>query len=590
MNKKKGLWAIIKPINNYVKFSIGLSILGGVTSVISYVLIAFVLSLSLGGEFEIFSLKFSFNEAFITLVFVIFFSFFSRYYSFTVSHLGAFKLEAILRIQLTTHLAKVHLGYIITTGTGALKKVLLDDVKNLHAFVADSIPMIGRSIATPIASLLALIIIDYRFAIVAIFVLVVGILLMSFAMKNTNENRVKYEKNQSDINKSVIEFVQAMMVVRTFDDGTTSFKRYNNSLDEYRIHLKEWFSSTKISSKISMIIFSPIPTILAICLVGIYFILNGTLEFATFLATLLISTGLVDALLPLMWVSNFVKKSSASAFRIQEILELPILNYKEDDKKIKNFNITFENVSFKYENRDDYALKNISFEVKENSTTALVGFSGAGKSTVAKLIPRFWDVTSGAIKIGGVDIKDISNETLMNTVSFVFQDTFLFNDTILNNIKMANPNASKEDIINACKTAQIHDFIETLPKGYETFAGDRGANLSGGQKQRITIARAILRDTPIVVLDEATAFADPENEEEIVKALSNLMKNKTVIVIAHRLTTIKDVEQIVVFDSGKISEIGKHDELLKSFGVYSKLWNNYKDSQNWDLHIKGDVK
>ncbi|RBQ30486.1 ABC transporter ATP-binding protein/permease [Arcobacter sp. FW59] len=590
MNKKKGLWAIIKPINNYVKFSLALSIVGGVTSVISYVLLAFVLSLSLGGEFKIFSLKFSFNESFITLVFVIFFSFLSRYYSFTVSHLGAFKLEEVLRTQLTTHLAKVHLGYIITTGTGALKKVLLDDVKNLHAFFADSIPMIGRSIATPITSLLALIIIDYRFAIVAICVLVVGILLMSFAMKNTNENRVKYEQNQSDINKSVIEFVQAMMVVRTFDDGTTSFKRYNNSLDEYRIHLKEWFSSTKISSKISMIIFSPIPTILAICLVGIYFMANGTLEFATFLATLLISTGLVDALLPLMWVSNFVKKSSASAFRIQEILELTILNSKEDDKKLENFNITFENVSFKYENRNDYALKNISFEVKENSTTALVGFSGAGKSTVAKLIPRFWDVTSGAIKISGIDIKDISNETLMNTVSFVFQDTFLFNDTILNNIKMANPNASKEDIINACKTAQIHDFIETLPKGYETFAGDRGANLSGGQKQRITIARAILRDTPIVVLDEATAFADPENEEEIVKALSNLMKNKTVIVIAHRLTTIKDVEQIVVFDSGKISEIGKHDELLKNFGVYSKLWNNYENSQNWDLHIKGDVK
>lgn len=413
---------------------------------------------------------------------------------------------------------------------------------------------------------------------------------MSFAMRNTQENRIKYERNQSDINKSVIEFIQAMQIVRTFDDGTSSFKRYNDALNEYRIHLKEWFSSTAIASKISMIIFSPIPTILTICLVGIYFMVNGTLEFAHFLATLLISTGLVDALLPLMWVSNFIKKSSASALRIQEILELPILHFKEDNKKLENFNITFENVSFKYENRDEYALKDINFEVKESSTTALVGFSGAGKSTVAKLIPRFWDVTEGAIKIGGINIKDISYDTLMNTVSFVFQDTFLFNDTIFNNIKMANPKATKEDIINACKTAQIHDFIKSLPDSYETLAGDRGTNLSGGQKQRITIARAILRNTPIIVLDEATAFADPENEEEIVKALSNLMKNKTVIVIAHRLTTIKNVEQIVVFDSGKINEIGKHDELLKNFGVYSKLWNNYEDSQNWGLHIEGDVK
>ncbi|MCT7614757.1 ABC transporter ATP-binding protein, partial [Aliarcobacter butzleri] len=182
------------------------------------------------------------------------------------------------------------------------------------------------------------------------------------------------------------------------------------------------------------------------------------------------------------------------------------------------------------------------------------------------------------------------SETLMNTVSFVFQDTFLFQDTIYNNIKMANEKATKEDIVNACKAAQIHDFIESLPDGYETLAGDRGTNLSGGQKQRITIARAILRNTPIIVLDEATAFADPENEEEIVKALANLTINKTVIMIAHRLSTIKDSDQIIVFDEGKISEIGKHDELLEKQGIYSKLWSNYEKAQNWDLHIKGGIK
>ena len=243
-----------------------------------------------------------------------------------------------------------------------------------------------------------------------------------------------------------------------------------------------------------------------------------------------------------------------------------------------------------YENRLDYALQNISFKVKEKSVTALVGHSGAGKSTIAKLIPRFWDITSGSIKIGEVDIKDIDATTLMDTISFVFQDTFLFNDTLENNIKIANSNATTEDMIEACKAAQNHDIILTLPKGYETLAGDRGTNLSGGQKQRITIARAILRNAPIVVLDEATAFADPENEEEIIKALANLMKNKTVIVIAHRLSTIKDVDQIVVFDDGKISETGKHNELLDKQGIYAKLWSDYEKSQNWHLHYKGDVK
>ena len=216
--------------------------------------------------------------------------------------------------------------------------------------------------------------------------------------------------------------------------------------------------------------------------------------------------------------------------------------------------------------------------------TALVGPSGAGKSTVAKLIPRFWDVSKGSIKIGEKNIKNIDMETLMHTVSFVFQDTFLFNDTIANNIKMANLNAADDEMVAAAKAAQIHDFIVSLPSGYDTMAGDRGTNLSGGQKQRITIARAILRNTPIVVLDEATAFADPENEEEIIKALANLMKNKTVIVIAHRLSTIKDVDQIVVFDNAEVKEKGRHEELLASGGVYAKLWSNYEKAQNWDIH------
>lgn len=587
---KQGLWAIIAPVNGYIKTAIGLSIIGGITSIIGFVLLAYVLLLSIKEKSDFFQFELSFNEAFLLLAFVVIISFLTRYYSFVISHLGAFKLEEILRTNITAHLAKIPLGYVITTGTGALKKVLLDDVKNLHAFVADSIPMIGKSITTPIASLFALLIINYVFALVALSVLLIGAVIMYFVMKDSVNHRKNYEQSQSDINKAVIEFIQAMMVVRTFDDGTSSFKRYNESLLRYRVHLKAWIAETSTPAKISMTILSPMPTLLAISLLGIFFVLNGTLDFVSFIAILLVSTGMADSLMPIMWMSNFIKKSSSSALRIQEIMDLPQLTYKKDKQLLKNSNIEFDNVSFKYENRLDYALQNISFKVKEKSVTALVGHSGAGKSTIAKLIPRFWDITSGSIKIGEVDIKDIDATTLMDTISFVFQDTFLFNDTLENNIKIANSNATTEDMIEACKAAQIHDFILTLPKGYETLAGDRGTNLSGGQKQRITIARAILRNAPIVVLDEATAFADPENEEEIIKALANLMKNKTVIVIAHRLSTIKDVEQIVVFDDGKISEIGKHNELLENQGIYAKLWSDYEKSQNWHLHYKGDVK
>lgn len=587
---KQGLWAIIAPVNGYIKTAISLSIIGGITSIIGFVLLAYVLLLSIKEKSDFFQFELSFNEAFLLLTFVVIISFLTRYYSFVISHLGAFKLEEILRTNITAHLAEIPLGYVITTGTGALKKVLLDDVKNLHAFVADSIPMIGKSITTPIASLFALLIINYVFALVALSVLLIGAVIMYFVMKDSVNHRKNYEQSQSDINKAVIEFIQAMMVVRTFDDGTSSFKRYNESLLRYRVHLKAWIAETSTPAKISMTILSPMPTLLAISLLGIFFVLNGTLDFVSFIAILLVSTGMADSLMPIMWMSNFIKKSSSSALRIQEIMDLPQLTYKKDKQLLKNLNIEFDNVSFKYENRLDYALQNISFKVKEKSVTALVGHSGAGKSTIAKLIPRFWDITSGSIKIGEVDIKDIDATTLMDTISFVFQDTFLFNDTLENNIKIANSNATTEDMIEACKAAQIHDFILTLPKGYETLAGDRGTNLSGGQKQRITIARAILRNAPIVVLDEATAFADPENEEEIIKALANLMKNKTVIVIAHRLSTIKDVEQIVVFDDGKISEIGKHNELLKNQGIYAKLWSDYEKSQNWHLHYKGDVK
>lgn len=594
MNKqtnKKGLWSIISPVNSYIRLAMIVSALSGILSVIGLVFLAYVIGLIMGGSINLFDFELGFKEALLLLASITILSFLTKFYSFVISHLGAFKLEQTLRTEITTHLAQIPLGHIITLGTGAIKKVLLDDVKNLHAFVADTTPMLAKAIVAPLASMIALFVIDYRLGLVAIAILLVGAVLMRSVMKDSVMHRENYEQSQSEINKAVIEFVQAMPVVRTFDDGTTSFKRYNDALAKYRINLKAWFEATSTPAKIAMTVLSPMPTLLAVTITGLFFLIDGSLSFSPFIAALLVSTGMADALMPLMWMSNFVKKSSAAAIRIQEIMDIPVLNISKAHKKIEATDIVFENVDFKYNEKDNYALKNINFEVKANTVTALVGPSGAGKSTVAKLIPRFWDVTNGSIKIGGVDIKDADSQSLMDTVSFVFQDTFLFNDTLSNNIRMANSTATDEDMIEACKAAQIHDFILSLPDAYETMAGDRGANLSGGQKQRITIARAILRNTPIIVLDEATAFADPENEEEIIKALANLMKNKTVIVIAHRLSTIKDVDQILVFDNAEVKEKGKHEELLAiQDGIYAKLWSNYEKAQNWDIHHIGGVK
>ncbi|SKB48933.1 ABC transporter ATP-binding protein [Malaciobacter marinus] len=585
---KKSLWAIMKPVNLHINSAILLAAFSGITSVIALTFLAFVVSLSVDKNATFLGITMDFNTAFIYLAVITFISFFSRKYAFIISHFGAFKLEEILRTNLSKHLAKVPLGFITTTGTGKLKKVLLDDIKNLHAFVADTTPMIGRSISTPIASLILMLIIDYRLACASIVVLILGVIIMSYVMKDSQVYRQAYENSQSNINKAVVEFVQAMPIVRTFDDGTSSFKRYNESLENYKTNLKNWINETGVAAKFAMAILSPMPTILAVSGIGAYFVLNGSLDLVSFLAVLLIATGMSDALMPLMWMSNFVKKSQAAAYRIADISNEEELYYSNKVKELNSFDIEFKNVGFKYENRDSNALENINFEVKQGTKTAIIGSSGAGKSTIAKLIPRFWDVNSGEILIDNQNIKDIDSKTLMNSVAFVFQDTYLFHDTIKNNIKLANEKASDEQVIQACKAAQIHEFIMTLPNGYDTLVGDKGSRLSGGQKQRVTIARAILRDAQIIVLDEATSYADAQSEEKLIKALANLMKNKTVIIIAHRLSTIKDADQILLFEKGRLISKGTHEELIKNSFDYIDLYTSYEKAYNWDIANKGN--
>ena len=589
--QKKGLWSILKPVNFEIYTAMILSSIGAISLILSLSLLAFTLSnIFMDTPIEILGFKLDLFNTIVILAILNIISFSTKSLSFTISHLGAYKLEQILRTDLSLHLAKVPMGYITTTGSGALKKVIQNDVLELHTFVADTTPLIAKSIIAPILTFAILVYVDYRLALASIFVMLIGIIPISYIMKDATYNRKLYQEAQAKVNNAVIEFAQAMPIVRTFDDGSSSFKRYNNSLYNFRDKLNKWMEQNTLAAKLGILILSPLPTLFIVIVTSVYLLHNGTLEFSSFVLALFLSTGMADALSPIMWLNDFIRKSQASALRIFELLEIKPLAQVQKSKTPKNHDLVFENVSFSYDGSEKKALKNISFKVASGSITALVGPSGAGKSTVAKLIPRFWDVSEGSIKIGEVNIKDISNEDLMDLVSFVFQDTFLFADTIFNNIKMANPNATDEQVKDAARAAQIHEFIQSLPNGYETKAGDRGANLSGGQKQRITIARAILRDNPIVVLDEATAFADPENEEEIIKALANLMENKTVIVIAHRLSTIKDVDQIVVIDKGELIEKGKHDELLKNKKIYHQLWSDYLKVGQWNMEVKSNIK
>ena len=581
---KRGLWAIMAPVLPEIYTAVSTAALGASFAIVSIYFMADALNTVITGKSAaMFGRSLELKHLLILVAALVILSFLCRIGGFVISHVGAFRLEQILRTRLSGHLAKLPLGFVTHTGSGALKKILVEDVNVLHAFVADSTPIIGKSMAGPVVSLTMMFVIDWRLALVSIAVLVSGGVFMRLAMKDSEILRRKYDESQEKINSAVIEFVQAMPVVRTFDVGTSSFKRYTTALDEFRTAIKSWYEYSGKASRAGLLILSPMPTLVAVSAAGIYLVSTGSLSFPHFIALLMISTGMADALMPLMWLNTFIKKSQAGAFRIQDIMALAPMPVTRTPAEPKDASVVFEQVSFRYENREDYALEDVSFEVPQGTITALVGPSGAGKSTVARLIPRFWDAEKGVVRVGGTDIRKMRSEILMAHVSFVFQDTFLFNTTIGENIRLAKPHASDLEVVEAAKAAQIHGFILSLPQGYETIAGDRGTRLSGGQKQRITIARAILRDAPILVLDEATAFADPENEEQIIKAVSSLMKGKTVIIIAHRLSSIRNVSQIIVFDKGRIAEKGRHGELVKNGGVYTGLWNSYEQAQSWNL-------
>ncbi|MGG4603651.1 ABC transporter ATP-binding protein [Paenalcaligenes sp. Me131] len=506
-----------------------------------------------------------------------------RLAAFNQSHFAAFRLETVLRTQLATHLASVSLGYVQKMGAGALSKVMMEDVKALHVFVADSSPLYARAYLSPVLTFVLLCVLDWQLALAATAVLVIGVATVALAWRGGDEMMRQYNEATENVGAAVVEYVQAMPVVRTFDSGTATFGRYQRALEAYREVVTRWYQRAGTSSRLSQIILSPLPTLATLLWLGAWMFSQSWLDAATWIAVLLVGTGMAESLLPLMSLKHLVGKTQISIQRIQEVLAEPVLPVLDDADRAppNDASIAFHKVSFAYAKDDALVLSNVSFTAPQGSVTALVGASGAGKTTVARLILRFWDVSEGSIQIGGVDIRAMSPHTLMQQVAFVFQDTFLFSGSIADNIRLGMPEASMDQIIAAAKAAQAHDFILGLAQGYDTPTGERGAFLSGGQRQRITIARAILQNRPILVLDEATAFADPENEAALIAALSNLMRGKTVVMVAHRLNTIRHADQILVFEQGQIVEHGQHDSLVAQGGVYAQLWQHYEQAQHW---------
>lgn len=505
--------------------------------------------------------------------------------SLMCSHIAAFNILYELRVAITRKMAKLPLGFFSKRTTGDLKKIIGEDVERVELFVAHHIPDLTSAIVFPLLIIGWLFTIDWRLALIVLAVMLIAIVFQFSTTwsKKATEDTKSYMSIMGKLNASIIEYVRGMQVVKIFNRSSIALENLRKQIFGFRD-----FSNTITSTyAVTYLGFYNMlsAALLFIIPAAIYFLLKAP-SYSGYISTVLIflvlGGGIFFPMLKLLWMTNMLRQNSMGVDLMDGILQKEEIADPEHPQTPRDASIEFTNVSFAYDKTQ--VLNNVSFTAQPGTVTALVGISGAGKSTIAMLTARFWDIEDGEIRIGGSNIKQIRTEDLMNTVSFVFQDNMLFFDTIEENIRMGNKTATKEDVVNAAKAAQCHDFILQLEKGYDTLVGESGTYLSGGEAQRIALARAILKDAPIVLLDEATAYADPENEEKILESFSQLIKGKTVMVIAHRLSTIRNADQILVIDKGSVAEQGKHDELVTLGGLYATMWEIYSRSREWKLN------
>ena len=501
-------------------------------------------------------------------------------------HKFSYVLIANLKKKILFHIGNLPLGFFTGDNKSKIRQVLGSDMNQIEGYFSHQLPNLISTLALILAMIIVMLKINLILGLTTLLIIFVGlgiqIAIMAKIIKSGG-----LEKNFAildQINSATTEYVKGMPEVKIFGTGAKSFKTFSKSVGEYR----DFTSSMTSMIRPGFVSFRMFILSVATFIVPVGILLmsrNNNLDFATvFIFYLILAPAISVPALKLRDFAEGMNLLNEVVLRIYEIIDQKELAIKNSEEEIKGHDLEFENVSFSYGNEE--VLKNISFCAKQGEVTALVGYSGAGKSTIGTLIPRFYDPSEGSIKIGGVNIKNIPINVLMDNIAFVFQDSDLITDTVFNNIAMAKTGSTKEDVIKACKKARCHDFIEKLPNGYNTVLG-KGTYLSGGEKQRIAVARAILKDAPILVLDEATSFADSENEYLMQEALSELVKDKTVIMIAHRLNTIEHANQILVISDGKIAERGKHEDLILADGIYKRLFDIYKKTNIWQMDIEG---
>lgn len=487
------------------------------------------------------------------------------------THVAAYNIIHRLKMEALEYLSKVSLGFFNNKTSGELKAALFDDIEKLEGFIAHNLIEITQAVVIPIISMLIMFYINVFMALTMLLPVVVGVLLPTMMMKKYPNLTKKYTDTFSELLSSINEYINCMPIIKMFGLTVEKFAKLSAASKSYTECLVEMAKCSCYPLAITIVILDS--GILFTLPIGGFLYVNGLISTEHLLIFMLLTMCFYRTFFNLFNIAMGRIELNSGLVNIKKLFGITVEVVGKEQLKSKNLDIQFNDVSFGYDD-ENVVLKNISMKIEPKSFTAFVGASGAGKTTAASLIGRYWNVDKGEICIGGIPINELSEETLTSAVSFVFQDTFLMEDTLFENIRMGSE-ADEESVKEAAKYAQIHDFITTLPKGYDTKIGEEGFKLSGGQKQRISIARAILKNAPIVIFDEATSYSDIENEHKIQTALKNLLKDKTVIMIAHRLHTICDANKIIVFEKGEIVEQGTHKRLLEINGYYSKMWASY---------------
>ena len=584
-NKEPGairqLFAFVGESNSKMRISIFLAVLGEMFGIVPFLMVALLADELYRGTATIQRVLFFCGIAAICQLIKMLLT----WRSSLMSHKISFTILKNIREAITDRMAKVPMGVMLETPTGAFKNLIVDNVAKLEDSMAHFMPELPSNIAAPLCSILLIFILDWRMGLASLITIPLGILFFAAMMRGYGPRMENYMRSANDMNSSLVEYVNGIQVIKAFNRSASSYGKYSKSVNYFHDSTMEWWSQCWFWNAAARAVLPS--TLLGTLPVGAWLYMEGTLSLPVFLISLVVPLGFVA---PLMKVSEAMEQVSMIKGNLEQVtafLKSPELVRPSEPVSLGERTYQFEDVHFGY--KETEVLHGISFQTRPGTMTAIVGPSGSGKSTIAKLMAGFWDVTSGSVRFGGQDIRQIPFEQLMGEISYVAQDNFLFDKSIRENIRMGNPAATDEEVEAAAKAANCHDFIMQLEQGYDTLAGDAGDRLSGGERQRITIARAMLKPASVVILDEATAYADPENEALIQQAISKLVAGKTLIVVAHRLNTIRNADQILVVANGNIAGRGTQEELLRECPIYQKMWQDYAGTIE-EADMKGGVE